>query len=204
VCADRSREGRWDEHGQQAAPRLKVFQAQIGFFDSVVAAPSQAAALRAWGSSQNLFAQGMARITTDADAVDNAMAHPGTPLRRALGSSEPFSLKPGAPKIEALEPEPAKQKPKRPAALKVVADRRDLDAAEAALAAVDEAQKRQEAEVDRRRQAFAREAAALAKRQADLDAEAANAKTDAAGRRARALAAVSRERETYRKQGGDE
>jgi hypothetical protein len=36
----------------------KVFQAQFGFYDTVVAAPSQVAALRAWGIHQNLFAGG--------------------------------------------------------------------------------------------------------------------------------------------------
>ena len=30
--------------------KLKVFQTQFGFFDTVLAAPSQAAALRAWGT----------------------------------------------------------------------------------------------------------------------------------------------------------
>lgn len=40
---------------------LKVFQAQFDFYDVVVAAPSQAAALRAWGVHQKLFTDGMAR-----------------------------------------------------------------------------------------------------------------------------------------------
>jgi hypothetical protein len=45
--------------------KLKVFQAQFGFHDSVVAAPSQTAALRAWGTRQNLFGEGQARLTED-------------------------------------------------------------------------------------------------------------------------------------------
>ncbi|RYF99054.1 MAG: cell envelope biogenesis protein TolA, partial [Caulobacteraceae bacterium] len=71
-----------------------MFQAQFGFYDTVVAAPSQAAALRAWGVRQNLFADGTARLTDDSQAVEAALAHPETPLRRAVGSSEPFALEP--------------------------------------------------------------------------------------------------------------
>ncbi len=41
--------------------RLKAFQAPLGFFDTVVAAPSQGAALKAWGSRQNLFRDGQAK-----------------------------------------------------------------------------------------------------------------------------------------------
>ena len=55
------------------ARKLKVFQAQLGFFDSVVAAPSKAAALRAWGTHQDLFASGDARIVTDKAAAAAAL-----------------------------------------------------------------------------------------------------------------------------------
>src|SRR5205085_10312942 len=58
------------------ARKLKVFQAQIGFYDTVVAAPSQAAALRAWGIRQNLFADGLARTTDEPQAVEAALATP--------------------------------------------------------------------------------------------------------------------------------
>ena len=72
--------------------KLKVFQAQFGFFDIVLAAPSQAAALRAWGTHRNLFATGDAKVATDEAAIAAALEHPGTPLRRAVGSNEPFAL----------------------------------------------------------------------------------------------------------------
>jgi len=39
-----------------AKRKLKVFQAQLGFYDTVVAVPGRAAALRAWGVHQDLFA----------------------------------------------------------------------------------------------------------------------------------------------------
>ena len=114
--------------------KLKVFQAQFGFYDSVVAAPSQAAALRAWGTHQNLFANGEAKVTTDEAAVAAATAQPETPLRRAVGSTDAFELEPtGVPKVpDAPKKAPtklaAKSKPKTPA--KPPADRSKLDAAE--------------------------------------------------------------------------
>jgi len=40
-----------------AGRKLKVFQAQFGFFDTVVAAPSRAAALRAWGARQKIYSR---------------------------------------------------------------------------------------------------------------------------------------------------
>ena len=52
-----------------AVRKLKVFQAQFGFYDTVVAAPSRAAALRAWGTHQNLFASGEAKVATDEAAT---------------------------------------------------------------------------------------------------------------------------------------
>jgi hypothetical protein len=129
--------------------KLKVFQAQFGFFDTVVAVPSQAAALRAWGVRQNLFAEGQAAPASDPEAIKAALAHPDTPLRRAVGSDEPFVLEPtslprvpDAPKRAAPKPA-AKAKP-QPAS-KPPADRRALDAAEAALRKLDENRRREEA-----------------------------------------------------------
>lgn len=172
--------------------KLKVFQAQFGFYDTVVAAPSQAAALRAWGVNQNLFASGDARVTTDEAAVAAATAHPETPLRRAVGSREPFALEPtslpsvpDAPKTPVSRALP-KVRPAPPA--KPPADRSQLDAAERALAALDEDRKRQEAD-------FRREAAALERRRMaaqDAYVEARKAATS------RVVAA----RAVYRKAGG--
>lgn len=136
-----------------AGRKLKVFQAQFGFYDTVVAAPSQAAALRAWGVNQNLFASGDATVTTDEAAVAAATAHPETPLRRAVGSKDPFALEPtslpdvpDAPK-KAPDKASAKLKPVKPA--KPPADRSKLDAAEKALGALDEDRKREEADFRR-------------------------------------------------------
>ena len=133
---------------KMAGRKLKVFQAQFGFYDSVVAASSQAAALRAWGTHQNLFANGVARLTTEKAAVAAAVAHPEIPLRRAIGSTDPFALKaaslpkiPSAPRTAAVKPV-AKSKLKTPA--RPPADRSKLDAAEKALREIDAQRKREE------------------------------------------------------------
>lgn len=66
--------------------RLKTYTAEIdGLHDWIVAAPNQQAALDAFGVNQNLFAQGEARATTDADRVKAAEAQPGQPLQRMKG-----------------------------------------------------------------------------------------------------------------------
>src|SRR5262245_44535066 len=75
---------------------LKVFTTQIGFYDSILATTSQARALRLWGVSQNLFHDGMAKVTDDAKLTDAAMAAPHTPLYRVHGTKGAFSEKPDA------------------------------------------------------------------------------------------------------------
>ncbi len=165
-----------------------MFQAQIGFYDTVVAASSQAAALRVWGTHQNLFASGAARIATDEAAVTAALQHPGTPLRRAVGSNELFSLKPtGFPKLpDAPKKQTSKRRGKpqpQPAA-----DRSQLDAAEAALRELDQRRKLEEA-------GFRRDAEAL-------DARRAAAQEAYVESRKQANARVLAAREGYRNAGG--
>lgn len=176
-----------------AGRKLKVFQAQFGFYDTVVAAASQAAALRAWGTRQNLFASGEATITTDEAAVAAAVIHPETPLRRPVGSTDPFALEPtGLPRVH--------EAPKRPtakAAVKVqpapstraLADRSKLDEAEKALGQIDERRKREEAD-------FRRE-------EDDLDARKSEAQAAYVGARKAATATVVDARMAYRGAGGD-
>ena len=177
-----------------AARKLKVFQAQFGFYDTVVAASSQAAALRAWGTHQNLFASGEATVTTDGAAITAALQHPETPLRRAVGSNDAFQLEPAslpkvpdAPKRPVAKPA-AKAKPASPR--KPPADRTALDAAEAALGQLDEARKREEADLRRRQDAL------------DTDKSAAQA-AYVEGRKA-ATAAVVAARKAYRSAGDED
>lgn len=173
------------------ARKLKVFQAQFGFWDCVVAAPSRAAALRAWGTRQNLFADGGARETTEADAVAVATAHPETPLRRAVGSSDPFGLEPRLPRLPdgprpAMSRRAAKPRPVRPPA--APPDRGALDAAQAALDRID---------ADRRD-----DEAAFARRRSALEHDEETARQRHAAARSRAADAVDRCREAFVKAGG--
>jgi hypothetical protein len=185
----------WGDPGQDVAMagrKLKVFQAQIGFYDTVVAAPSRAAALRAWGMRQDLFANGEASLTTDEAAKVAAVAHPQTPLRRAIGSSDPFALEPaGLPSIPAAPKKATKRSPKPSAARtpKPEADRSELDAAEKALHDLDE--RRIEEEADFRRM------------QADLDARVAQAQSAYVTARKAVAATVAKARAVYRKAGGE-
>ena len=177
-----------------AGRKLKVFQAQFGFYDTVVAAASQAAALRAWGVHQDLFASGDATITTDEAAVAAAIAHPETPLRRAVGSNDVFALEPAslpevpdAPK-KAVVKSAAKAKPAK--LVKPPPDRSKLDAAEQVLGALDEDRKREEG--DFRRKADDLEARRMAAQGAYVEA------------RKAATSKVVDARTAYRKAGGTE
>jgi hypothetical protein len=138
------------------ARALKTFQAHLGFYDTVVAAPSQAAALKAWGSRQNLFREGFAKASNDPAAIAAATAKPGVVLRRAAGSKAPFSENPALPQIpnapKAPKPAPKKtvkeppvraapekrkvaKEPTPPPPPKPV-DRRPMEAAEKTIAKV--------------------------------------------------------------------
>src|SRR5215469_14621159 len=72
------------------APRLKVFRTHLGFYDVIVAAPSQKAALEAWGAGSNLFAHGFASVVTDPGLAKAALSKPGVVLKRQFGSEGEF------------------------------------------------------------------------------------------------------------------
>lgn len=55
---------------------MKVFRTSAGFHDAFVAAPSQKAALAAWGTDSNLFAQGLAEQVIDESMMVDALAKP--------------------------------------------------------------------------------------------------------------------------------
>lgn len=96
--------------------RLKVFRTQIGFYDTVVAAPSQKAALEAWGLRQNEFHKGFAAPTSDPAAVEAACAQPGMVLKRPLGARAEYKAEPDPlppPRVSAKRKHAALQKRKR-------------------------------------------------------------------------------------------
>src|SRR5579863_4572132 len=82
-------------------PKLKTYTTEQGFFELAIAAPSRAAALRAWGMKHDLFAQGLARQTGDKAAIVATMAKPGTVLRRPLGAKTVFGVEAELPKVPA-------------------------------------------------------------------------------------------------------
>ncbi len=70
------------------AKKLKVFRTAIGFHDAYVAAPSQKAALEAWGTDSNLFAAGAAEAVTDPALTKEPLERPGEVVRRLRGSAD--------------------------------------------------------------------------------------------------------------------
>jgi hypothetical protein len=66
--------------------KLKVFRTAVGFHDAYVAAPSQKAALEAWGADANLFARGTAEVVTDAELSEEPLSHPGEVIKRLRGT----------------------------------------------------------------------------------------------------------------------
>ena len=68
--------------------KLKVYRTPIGFHDAYVAAPSQKAALEAWGSDVNLFARGIAEIVADETLMKEPLSSPGRVIRRLRGTRE--------------------------------------------------------------------------------------------------------------------
>jgi hypothetical protein len=154
------------------ARKLKVYQAPFGFHESVVAAPSQTAALRAWGSHQNLFAEGLAKVATDAAAVEAALKHPETPLRRAIGSTDAFEIVaaslPKVPRAEKATPDTkAKHSAPKPKPVPPPADRSALDAAERELRRLEDQRRREEDRFSRRRDELHREQEEARKKYAD-------------------------------------
>lgn len=177
--------------GARARParRLKLYAASLGFYETVVAAPNQAEALRAWGVRQNLFAEGRATVTGD-PAARAALDHPGRPLRRPIGTKGAYSLDPPLPQPPLSAPPQAD----RPRAARAPApppppsprpDRSALDQAEADLERL-KAQRRGEAAVFKARRQ------ALAKEEAEAEARTAAALEAAEARVARARLAYTR------------
>ena len=143
--------------------KLKVFRTPAGFHDAYVAAPSQKAALAAWGSDANLFARGLAEVVTDPDLIREPLASPGQVIRvpRTMADAPPEKkVRRTAP--PACQPGPvAKTKPK------AKPSRTALDEAEAALETAEAQQAEDRAALKREEQALAARRRALDKAQAE-------------------------------------
>lgn len=73
-------------------PKLKVYRTPIGFHDAYVAAPSQKAALEAWGSAANLFARGSAVEVDDPELMKAPLRKPGEIVKVPRGSKKEHLL----------------------------------------------------------------------------------------------------------------
>jgi hypothetical protein len=88
--------------------KLKVFRTPIGFHDAYIAAPSQKAALAAWGADSNLFARGVAEQVTDPGLSKEPLEQPGTVIKRLRGSAaEHIAALPRERTAKAATPKPS-------------------------------------------------------------------------------------------------
>jgi colicin import membrane protein len=95
--------------------KLKTYTTSAGFFDLAVAAPSMKAALEAWGSTNNLFHQGFAKVSDDPEVVRATMTKPGVVLRRPVGTGAPFTEQASLPRnFASLVEGPAHKRTPKP------------------------------------------------------------------------------------------
>jgi hypothetical protein len=123
--------------------RLKVYRTAIGFHDAYVAAPSQKAALEAWKAETNLFAMGAAEMVSDPELTSEALAAPGTVIRKPRGTTaehlaaaEPVKSQTARRRAETPEPPGKKSPATKPVRLpkpKPRPSRKRLEEAEKAL-----------------------------------------------------------------------
>lgn len=168
--------------------KLKVYRTPAGFHDAYVAAPSQKAALAAWGSSANLFARGLAEQVTDPALIAAPLDRPGEVIRVARTMADATDLPPvkrraskdegkdesrdqasGKPKAapSAKAKPKAKPAPKPKPKPKPKPSRAALDKAEAAIEAAEARHKAQRDALRREEQALAARRRALEKEQAE-------------------------------------
>ena len=137
------------------ARKLKVFCYSDGFHSWTVATPSRAKALEAWGVKRDLFKDGSAREIDVGPDKAAALAAPGELIERGLAVD--------IGKVERTKAPKAKPKPEKPKS--DAKARAKVEALEAELDSLDEAQAGESASMEAEREALERRAAALAKRQ---------------------------------------
>jgi len=172
--------------------KLKVFVTPIGFHDAYVAAPSQKAALEAWGADSNIFAQGIAEQVTDPKLMEEPLASPGKVIKRVRGSADEHfaELDRAAPRKKAAKEsgKVVQLKPKKP---KPKPSRDELDAAEEALEKAEKKQRKKLGELDEK----IRE---LERKRRDLQRKHEAERDELSGKRDRARSAYDRAMEDWR------
>lgn len=157
--------------------RLKVYTAEIGgVHEWIVAAPSMAAAARAWGVDVDVFSRGGGHVTKDETATKAALAQPGVALRRLKGKgayktvTEAGNLESWALAAEAVEAEPMLKRGRSKASLKAPEQPRKAPS-RAPLNRAEDALRRFNASADAERQKIEDARAALDRQEAALDAK---------------------------------
>ena len=149
--------------------KLKVFRTPIGFHDAYVAAPSQKAALEAWGADSNIFAQGIAEQVTDPKLMEDALASPGKVIKKVRGSADehfaelersPARKKASKPESQSGDPVVLKPRSKP----KPKPSREELDAAEEAVEKAEKKQRKALRKIDEKIQALEQERRELQRR----------------------------------------
>ena len=125
-------------------PRMKVFCTTSGFYDTIVAAPSKPAALKAWGAKTDLFSMGIATVVSDPKIAKKALERPGEVIRLKRSGEE-------AP------PPPKKVRRKPP-------NRKQLEAAEKRLRALQSRQATEREQLDCQLEALEKKRASLKQR----------------------------------------
>jgi hypothetical protein len=162
------------------AKKLKVYRTPIGFHDAYVAAPSQKAALEAWGSDADLFARKVAEQVTDPGLIAEPLAHPGDVIRKLRGTAEE--------QLASVPSDGKKKAPKRAAKPKPRPSRAAVDEAERAIADLEKQQHEEGEKLARREAELARERRQLEARQRKQLDEAAKARERAEAAYEKALA----------------
>lgn len=136
------------------ARALKVYRTAIGFHDAYVAAPTQKAALEAWGADRNLFASGRAEIVDDPKLTRVPLTQPGKVVKVLRGTT--------AEQFAALGKSPTRRKRSVRSS-----DSAPKSASRPSRALLDKAERALESAKDRHESALA----ALARREEGLRAE---------------------------------
>jgi len=173
--------------------KLKVFRTPIGFHDAYVAAPSQKAALEAWGADGNLFTQGIAEEVNDPQSMVEPLANPGKVIKRVRGSADEHfaALDRTARAKSKPKVKEGKEGPKPKAKPKPRPSRDELDAAEHALEKAEKKQRKKLAELDEK----VRE---LERKRRDLQRKHEKERDELAGNRDRARSAYERAMDLWR------
>lgn len=144
--------------------KLKVFKTPIGFHDAYVAAPSQKAALEAWGSDADLFARGSAEQVTEPKLMAAPLERPGEVIKVLRGTEAEQVAALGKAAVTKLRKRKGGSKPAK--VRKPKPSRASLDAAEEELNKLEREQTKALAAIDKEVQAIERRRRELERRQA--------------------------------------